>query len=153
MVSVHLATCDSKMTDADFITFQILSICKGGGYTYCRTNPPHPKANQAGLYPLHRVVCENKLGRFLHKGEVVHHIDENKQNNHPDNLTAMTNAEHSFHHQKVKAAVQCICPVCKASFSLKPAAYRLRINRNLSKQLACSRSCGRILAAGVLSKQ
>lgn len=35
---------------------------------------------------LHRVVMEEKIGRPLKPGEVVHHIDGNKRNNHPGNL-------------------------------------------------------------------
>ena len=46
----------------------------------------------------HRVVAENKLGRALLKGEVVHHIDGNKQNNHPDNLAVMSQGAHMREH-------------------------------------------------------
>lgn len=35
---------------------------------------------------LHRRVAEEKIGRPLLRGEIVHHIDEDKHNNHPDNL-------------------------------------------------------------------
>jgi hypothetical protein len=42
----------------------------------------------------HRVVAEAKLGRPLRPGEIVHHIDNNKLNNHPDNLAVMTQSEH-----------------------------------------------------------
>lgn len=34
----------------------------------------------------HILVAEKKLGRQLAPGEVVHHIDEDRMNNHPDNL-------------------------------------------------------------------
>lgn len=34
----------------------------------------------------HRVVAEQMLGRPLRRGEVVHHIDQNKHNNIPKNL-------------------------------------------------------------------
>jgi dCTP deaminase len=34
----------------------------------------------------HRIVMAEKLGRPLTRKEVVHHIDGNKSNNHPDNL-------------------------------------------------------------------
>lgn len=34
----------------------------------------------------HRVVMEEKIGRPLKRGEVVHHIDGNPRNNGPDNL-------------------------------------------------------------------
>lgn len=46
----------------------------------------------------HRVVAEKKLGRPLMEGEVVHHIDGNKLNNHPDNLAVMTQGEHMREH-------------------------------------------------------
>ncbi len=35
---------------------------------------------------IHREVMEQKLGRKLRPGELVHHKDENKLNNDPDNL-------------------------------------------------------------------
>lgn len=41
---------------------------------------------------------EQKLGRQLSSDEIVHHEDENKKNNHPDNLELMTRAEHIRHH-------------------------------------------------------
>ena len=37
----------------------------------------------------HRRVAEQKLGRPLRAGEVVHHIDGNKQNNAPSNLAIL----------------------------------------------------------------
>ena len=48
-----------------------------------------------------RVVAEQMLGRSLRPGEVVHHIDGNKQNNEPSNLHVFANAqEHLAHHGK-----------------------------------------------------
>ena len=35
---------------------------------------------------IHRIVMEKKLGRPLKKGEVIHHIDGDNQNNNIDNL-------------------------------------------------------------------
>ena len=54
---------------------------------------------------LHRAIAEGILGRPLAKGEVVHHIDNNKQNNNPDNLMVFSSqAEHARHHMNEKYA-------------------------------------------------
>lgn len=46
----------------------------------------------------HRTVMEKKLGRKLLPSEVVHHKDNNKKNNDPDNLEVKTRAEHIKEH-------------------------------------------------------
>lgn len=46
----------------------------------------------------HRIVAEQTLGRPLRKGEVVHHKDEDKHNNSPDNLEVLSQAEHMQRH-------------------------------------------------------
>ena|SRR3990167_7674474 len=46
----------------------------------------------------HRVVAEKVLGRKLKKGEIVHHIDENKHNNDPRNLAVIDRADHARIH-------------------------------------------------------
>lgn len=63
--------------------------------------PQHPSANFRGYVQEHRLVVESKIGRFLRKNEIVHHIDENKLNNAPENLRVMTQSEHlSLHRRK-----------------------------------------------------
>jgi hypothetical protein len=48
----------------------------------------------------HRAVAEKKLGRKLRPGEVVHHKDRDKSNNHPSNLWVFKNqAEHDRAHK------------------------------------------------------
>ncbi len=42
----------------------------------------------------HRVVAETMLGRALRPDEHVHHKDENKQNNSPENLVVLSASEH-----------------------------------------------------------
>lgn len=49
----------------------------------------------------HRIVAESIIGRPLTSDEVVHHIDRNRQNNHPSNLRVMTQSEHmALHYQQ-----------------------------------------------------
>lgn len=127
--------------------FTILSTCKGGGYKYCRTNPPHPRANSKGLYPLHRVLVENRLGRLLAPGEVVHHDDEDKANDGEQNLLLKTRSEHARLHARTVAPIACVCAVCAAPFKVKPSEYRARTKRGQTGLLACSRSCGAVLGA------
>lgn len=57
--------------------------------------PEHPFAASNGCVRLHRLVAEEKLGRYLTQDEVVHHKDEDPSNNSPDNLMVYaTNAIH-----------------------------------------------------------
>jgi hypothetical protein len=51
--------------------------------------------------PEHRAAAEQKLGRKLRPGEVVHHKDRDKTNNHPDNLWVFKNqAAHDRAHKQ-----------------------------------------------------
>lgn len=48
-----------------------------------------------GNYALeHRKVMENYLGRKLEKGEIVHHINHNRQDNRIENLEIMNKNDH-----------------------------------------------------------
>ena len=60
---------------------------------YC---PGHPEAHpRSKTVREHRLVMEKKLGRYLLPGEVVHHKDDDRANNDPDNLEVFSsNAEH-----------------------------------------------------------
>lgn len=78
--------------------FQILHTVRGGGYHYVLTYPPHPRRNPRGYYPRHIVVAENKIGRLLVPGEEVHHIDEDKNNDRPENLEVKTKPAHARDH-------------------------------------------------------
>lgn len=125
--------------------FEILSVCKGGGYQYARTSPQHPRRNSKGLYPLHRVIMENHLGRLLEHWEQVHHKNEDRFDNRPENLEVLSRAEHARHHAEERACpVLLTCPICSKPFELLPGVKRTRENRNLTGQLLCSRACGAI---------
>lgn len=68
------------------------------GYVLVRS-PKHPARNRTGYVQEHRLVMEKHLGRFLMKGEVVHHINENIRDNRIENLRLMTNSAHTRLHR------------------------------------------------------
>jgi len=47
----------------------------------------------------HIFVMQNKIGRKLHKSEVVHHINQNRSDNRIENLQLLTRAEHQALHR------------------------------------------------------
>lgn len=62
----------------------------------------HPRAKQNRGYVKRCVlVMEKLIGRYLLPGETVHHINENKEDDRPENLYLFVNqAEHlRFHHR------------------------------------------------------
>lgn len=79
---------------------------KGGttitnGYR-CVRNREHSRAHPNGYVYEHIIVAETKLGRPLLEGEVVHHIDLDKTNNHPDNLQVFASqTEHINYHRQL----------------------------------------------------
>ena len=55
------------------------------GYIYDYL-PSHPGCTKKGYVMQHRLVMEEYLGRYLDKDEIVHHIDEIRDNNFIENL-------------------------------------------------------------------
>lgn len=69
---------------------------RGEGKTYTKRLGKHE----------HRLVAEEKLGRPLRKGEVVHHIDGDYKNNDPNNLMILPSQRenvklHSVHKEVI----------------------------------------------------
>lgn len=74
--------------------------------------PGHRLQNNWGFVAQHRMIGEDILGRPLVQSrdariaEVVHHRDECRTNNSPDNLEVMTKRDHRLHHARKRAESQ-----------------------------------------------
>lgn len=55
---------------------------------------------------VHRYVMEKKLGRKLESFEIVHHKDENRRNNNPDNLELTSTKDHGKHHIDILSEIE-----------------------------------------------
>lgn len=58
---------------------------KDGEYTYVKAQW-HPHANRRGYVKRHRLVLEQKLGYYLPKNSIVHHINKDKRDDRLENL-------------------------------------------------------------------
>lgn len=91
---MNLEMNPDRMTPEVRAKLREANLGKGEGRAYRKTFGVHT----------HRIVAAEKLGRPLTKSEVVHHIDGNHLNNHPDNLWVFpSQSEHvKYHALKIK---------------------------------------------------
>lgn len=69
---------------------------------------PHPNplgSNRSRVFE-HVLVVERCIGRYLKKGEVVHHVNGIKTDNRPTNLVLTTRSGHAAIHQKMARLYQ-----------------------------------------------
>ena len=61
-------------------------------------NHDHPRCTPRGYVKRAWLVMEEKLGRYLKPGEIVHHIDGDKLNDDLENLMVTDRRRHARHH-------------------------------------------------------
>ena len=115
---------------------------KGGttmsnGYKYIH-KPEHPNSDKKGYVKKCVLKMSNHLNRPLKKGEIVHHVDENKLNDSIKNLKIVTRSEHIYihnpHRWKKQYSVECAgCgiifmpkrpPRCKLSYCSRECCFK-----------------------------
>lgn len=106
-----------------------LKIAKDTAYQYfIDYNHPLATGNSGRVY-YHRHVVSLKEGRWISSKEHVHHIDENKLNNNPNNLEILSNSDHTKKHKET-LCIELECPACSKLFVQK-----------YTTQLYCSNLC------------
>jgi hypothetical protein len=95
------------------------------GYIEIKVDKNHPLRNANGYAYEHRIKAMEKLNRKLRKGEIIHHIDGNKQNNDYNNIEICKYNIHRYKHRTVLSKkktpfqknykVKCKCG-CKTEF-------------------------------------
>lgn len=72
------------------------------GYVLIRVGIDHHLADVRGYAYEHRLVAEQKLGRWLRPGEIAHHKNEVKTDNRPSNIEVKSSiAAHRAEHRTV----------------------------------------------------
>ena len=109
--------------------------------------PEHPNARSNGTVLERRLVAEKKIGRLLKRSEVVHHVDEDKTNNTPENLIVFrSNSDHSrFHKIGIMKEMKdgtyvCPIPASKISKCEYCGNYYIKIKSKTNKRF-CSLEC------------
>ncbi len=93
------------------------------GYILIRVGCEHHLADIRGYAYEHRIMAEKKLGRKLRKGEIVHHINNNRQDNRLENLKVVGQlSQHLVLHRNAKS--------------------RLRLPNEENKMVLCACKCG-----------
>jgi hypothetical protein len=72
--------------------------------------PNHPNARK-NYVAKHRLVVEEKIGRYLREDELVHHIDCDPTNNDIKNLVVVTKSQHNHAHWSI---LDCIGPLLQS---------------------------------------
>jgi hypothetical protein len=63
-------------------------------------SPNHPRCMNGVYVYEYILIAEEMLGRYLAKGEIVHHKNGDQTDNRPDNLEVITQSDHIKLHMK-----------------------------------------------------
>ena len=134
------ADFDNSRLDINMQVKNVYTNKDGRQRAYCIDENGKPKVVS---YP--RILMEEKLGRPLEPHEDVHHIDNDKTNNDPNNLALIHHGEHQkLHAERKYFDKEAICDVCGAKFiwtAKRQQRYYMDLRRNRNRIISCSRKC------------
>lgn len=122
--------CKSEYTKRVNTGNKILKKRPSGDHHVMIKDWSHPRADRHGYVYEHLLVAENKLGRKILKGEVVHHINCIKEDNDPNNLYVCKNSkEHFMIHGSLNKCVASLIKNGILSFDKKNKKYVVKNDR------------------------
>lgn len=103
------------------------------GYVEIR-NHNHHRSRKNGYVFEHILVAEKMIGRKLFENEIVHHKNEIKTDNRPENLEVLKRSYHTVLHSKSRRKGSYLkCVVCGKEYYKKPS--------HVKKSKCCSLKC------------
>ena len=101
----------------------------------------NPMANSNGVILEHRFIMSKKIGRFLEKDEIVHHINGDRTDNSPENLRLMNRKDHNkLHGELVKSFTYEVCSYCGKTFKRETRNIKFK-KESGQKNFYCNRTC------------
>jgi hypothetical protein len=85
-------------------------------------SPNYPNAMKNGCIQEHRLVMENKIGRYLLPNETVHHINGIKDDNRPENLKLVSRHDHVIYNE--------LCAKCELRAEVSELRRQIRLMAN-----------------------
>jgi hypothetical protein len=89
------------------------------------TAPDHPNARNGRYIAEHVFVATAAAGRPLRKGEIVHHLDGDKEHNSPQNLLITGHVEHGALHRQLETIALALYRAGLVDFDHEARRYRV----------------------------